>query len=118
MMSHNPRGAPHGNLNALKHGFYSRLLRQTDAASLPAESTGLEQEIILLRLMIRRTMLLAHGTGDLKDAVRVLDSLGAASTRLASLLKAQASLQSSRSHTAMQISQAIQQATQEIRRKP
>ncbi len=112
-MSQNPRGAPPGNLNALKHGFYSPRYRIQDAGA-----ASLEQEILLLRLMIRHTVQLARGCEDLKVATRALDSLGAAATRLANLLKAQKSLQPDRSQISDQISRAIQQANQELRSKP
>ncbi len=110
----NKRGAPHGNLNALKHGFYSPRYR----LRVPGTAPSLEQEILLLRLMIRRTMQLAQDCDDLKEATRVLDSLGAAASRLASLLKAQKSLQEQPSQAASQISKAIHQANQELRSKP
>jgi hypothetical protein len=114
----NPRGAPKGNLNALKHGFYSRLFRSEENCELNEdESTSLEHEITLLRVMIRRTMALADGIDDLKDATRVLDALGAAAGRLANLLRAQKSLAEPRSQVADEISIAIQQVNQELRRK-
>lgn len=114
----NPRGAPKGNLNALKHGFYSRLFHTAEAVELSeAESASLVHEITLLRVMIRRTMALADGIDDLKEATRVLDALGAAAGRLANLLRAQKSLIERPSQVADEISIAIQQVNQELRRK-
>jgi uncharacterized protein YjcR len=114
----NPRGAQKGNLNALKHGFYSRLFRSGEPSELSEdESASLENEITLLRVMIRRTMQLADGIDDLKDAIRVLEALGAAAGRLSNLLRAQKSLKESRSQVADEISIAIQQVNQELRRK-
>jgi uncharacterized protein YjcR len=53
----NPRGAPKGNLNALKHGFYSRLFRDAESSEADDDQlVNLENEITLLRVMIRRTM--------------------------------------------------------------
>ena len=113
----NHRGAPIGNLNALKHGFYSRLFRNCEVSELPEESNSLEHEITLLRVMIRRTMQLADGIDDLKEATRVLDALGAAAGRLANLLRLQKSLTEAHSQLADEISIAIQQVNAELRSK-
>jgi hypothetical protein len=114
----NTRGAPKGNLNALKHGFYSRLFRADESNDLADNGCdSLEHEITLLRVMIRRTMQLADGIDDLKEATRVLNALGAAAGRLANLLRTQKSLKPSRTQVADEISIAIQQVNQELRRK-
>jgi hypothetical protein len=114
----NPRGAPKGNLNALKHGFYSRLFHSIEATDLVNADPGdLEPEITLLRVMMRRTMQLADGIDDLREATRVLDALGAAAGRLASLLRTQKSLDSTKSGLADEISLAIQQVNAELRSK-
>jgi hypothetical protein len=114
----NPRGAQKGNLNALKHGFYSRLYRDAESSEVEEDqTTSLENEITLLRVMIWRTMELADGIDDLKEATRVLDALGAAAGRLANLLRAQKSLKGAQSGVADEISIAIQQVNQELRNK-
>ena len=114
----NSRGAPKGNLNALKHGFYSRLFHTTEADDLSLDPTiSLEHEITLLRVMIRRTMQLADGIDDLREATRVLDALGAAAGRLSNLLRAQKSLNQGQSELADEISIAIQQVNAELRNK-
>ena len=113
----NPRGSPKGNLNALKHGFYSRLFRNSEITELPEEAASLEHEITLLRVMIRRTMLLADGIDDLREATRVLDALGAAAARLANLLRLQKSLHENHAQVADEISIAIQQVNAELRSK-
>ena len=113
-----PRGAPKGNLNALKHGFYSRLFHSGEASDLAnGHPTSLEHEITLLRVMIRRTMELADGIQDLREAIRVLDALGAAAGRLSALVRAQKSLNESQSRMADEISMAIQQVNSELRNK-
>ena len=49
------RGAPFGNRNALKHGFYARNFDPGDTKDLDEhEFDGLTDEIILLRVYIRR----------------------------------------------------------------
>jgi hypothetical protein len=112
------RGAPRGNLNALKNGFYSRLFRLNETSDLNEDdSTSLEHEITLLRVMMRRTMELADGIDDLNQATRVLDALGAAAGRLANLLRAQKSLSEKHSQLADEISIAIQQVNSELRNR-
>lgn len=112
------RGAPKGNLNALKHGFYSRLFHINERADLRNDPpTSLDNEITLLRVMIRRTMQLADGIDDLREAMRVLDALGAAANRLSNLLRAQKSLSHGGSPLAEEISVAIQQVNAELRNK-
>ena len=113
----NKPGAQKGNLNALKHGYYSRLFRYHETEDLADEAGNLESEITLLRVMIHRTMQLAEGIDDLKEATRVLDALGAAAARLANLLRAQNTLRQTRSGVADEISLAIQQVNQELRSK-
>ena len=109
-------GALRGNLNALKHGYYSRLFRSSEHDELPDDLSNLEHEIKLLRVMMRRTMQLADGIQDLKEAIRALDALGAAASRLASLLRTQKHLMGDRSPAADEISDAIQQINSEFRR--
>ena len=114
----NPRGAPRGNLKALKNGFYSRLFHASESSDLSNDPPAtLEHEITLLRVMMRRTMELADGVDDLREATRVLDALGAAANRLACLLRAQKNLDESHSQMVDEISIAIQQVNQELRSK-
>ncbi len=115
----NKRSAPKGNLNALKHGFYSRLFHADERVDLDSDQeTSLDNEIILLRVMIRRTLQLAEGIDDLQEAIRALGALGAAANRLANLLRVQKSLKDQNNQLADEISIAIQQVNQELRSKP
>jgi hypothetical protein len=52
------RGAPYGNQNAVKHGFYSRKLDPADRLDLDiaAGVEGVDEEIALLRLQIRKAV--------------------------------------------------------------
>ena len=84
------RGAPPGNLNALKHGFYSHLFRKIelgDLQALPLE--GLQDEIGMLRVLIRRVMELAQDVQDLDQALRLLNTLSLATANLSRLVKTQ-----------------------------
>lgn len=50
-----PRGAPRGNQNARKHGFYSRVLRESSRAVFDDASavSGIDEEIALIRFRLR-----------------------------------------------------------------
>ena len=82
------KGAQPGNLNALKHGFYSRQFRErelTDLEEIDAE--GLENEIAMLRVMMRRLMERVNHCEDLDQLNAVVGTLGMAASRLASMLR-------------------------------
>jgi hypothetical protein len=85
-------GGQPGNLNAFKHGFYAKKYRPFEIADLTAYmNEGLQDEIALLRVIIRRVFEIAndHEIQDLDTWSRSLNTLGTASTRLAGLLKTQ-----------------------------
>jgi len=50
------RGAPKGNQNARKHGFYSRVLTQAQQVELESAShiEGVDQEIAFLRVKLKQ----------------------------------------------------------------
>jgi len=85
-----PGGQP-GNLNAFKHGFYSRRFKAAEMADLDAVLTdNLDDEIALVRIIIRRVFEFADSDAEsLDDWQTALSVLGAASTRLAGLLRTQ-----------------------------
>ena len=87
------KGAQPGNLNALKHGFYSRQFQErelTDLEELDAE--GLENEIAMLRVMMRRLMKRVNHCEDLEQLNAVVGTLGMASSRLAGMLRTESFL--------------------------
>jgi hypothetical protein len=85
-----PGGQP-GNLNAFKHGFYSRRFRAIEMNDLDTVLTdSLDDEIALVRIIIRRVFEFADSDAEnLDDWQTALSVLGAASTRLAGLLRTQ-----------------------------
>lgn len=85
------RGAQPGNTNALRHGFYSGRFNSLEVSDLDTVlSDGLVDEIALLRVIIRRVFELSDSDAtDLDTWTRSLNTLGAASTRLAGLLRTQ-----------------------------
>jgi len=78
------RGGQPGNLNALKHGHYSRRVREPEA------EVDLEQEIILMRTLVRRISEQAEKPEAQLDVLfKTLNAIGAATERLARVLKVQ-----------------------------
>lgn len=87
------RGGQPGNINALRHGFYSSLFKPLEAKDLEnILSTGLEDEIAMLRVATRRAFELANDADDIDQMIKALGALGLASIRTSRLLKAQKEL--------------------------
>jgi hypothetical protein len=111
------RGAPRNNLNAFKHGYYSRLFRPLEADDLEAIlRDGLEDEIAMLRVITRRVFELADNQEDIESSIKTLSALGVAATRLARLLEAQKSLGGG-DRTLQMLSQALNEIRDERRDK-
>ena len=93
-MSSNPsprrRGAPPGNLNALKHGFYARNRKPVGGKDLvAAEFFGLEEEIAMLRAFIRQVYATGIETNTFSESRALLRVLCLASGSLNRLLLTQ-----------------------------
>lgn len=83
-------GAPKGNLNALKHGFYSPRFREAEIKDLiTLTEPGLTDEISMLRLVIRRTVDRIEDAETLDQHLRCVNTLGHAAAQLSRLLKTQ-----------------------------
>ena len=81
------RGAQPGNINALRHGFYSRSLRKLELDDLdlilPDET---DSEIALLRTVIRRVMELSDGIDDLDRAMKLLSTISLSAYHLSAMI--------------------------------
>ena len=110
------RGAQPGNTNALKHGFYSPRFSPLELRDLDtALADGLDDEIALLRVTIRRVFDLATDEGeDSETWFKALSTLGMASTRLAGLLRTQKIIQGDTSSVASALSQALGEVCDEL----
>jgi len=110
------RGAQPGNTNALKHGFYSRRFNPLEVDDLDAAlHEGVEDEIALLRVTIRRVFDLASEEGeDTETWFKALSTLGLASTRLAGLVRTQKIIQGDSSSVASALSQALGEVCDEL----
>ena len=84
-------GGQPGNINAFKHGFYSRRFRALEIADLEMVlSDSLVDEIALVRVMIRRVFDFADSDAETLDEWQTaLSTLGTAATRLARLIRTQ-----------------------------
>ena len=129
-MANRKRGAQPGNINALKHGFYSRSfldLENTDLEAMLAQD--LESEIARLRVVVRRAFELSTAPDppqspleggravgqELDRAIHVMNSLGMASIRLGSLLKVQAMLGKREGDIGATISEALKEVARELK---
>ena len=83
------RGAPLGNQNARKHGFYSRHSR---LAELPLQEPGddLDQQIAVIRHYMQRVSELGEESQDLPQLISLLRGVCMASSRLDQLQRRQA----------------------------
>ena len=69
------RGAPKGNQNARKHGFYSKVLNEAEQLDFELASgvEGIDDEIALLRVKIKS--LIAHDPENIKLIMQATDAL-------------------------------------------
>ena len=69
------RGAPKGNQNARKHGFYSKVLDEAERLDFELASgvDGIDDEIALLRVKIKS--ILSHDPDNIKLIMRATDAL-------------------------------------------
>jgi hypothetical protein len=82
------RGAPRGNHNAVKHGFYSRQFHRSDIQDLNNHQfIGLNDEIDLLRVSIRRVMDRYKTDATLEESLEILRTISLASICLTRLLR-------------------------------
>jgi cell division GTPase FtsZ len=120
-MANKRRGAQPGNINALKHGFYSRNFKDLENADLEAMlAQDLESEIAMLRVVVRRAFELTTSAAgeesqDLDRAIHVMNSLGMASIRLGSLLKVQAMLGKRQDDIGAVISEALREVARDLK---
>ena len=84
------RGAQPGNLNAFRHGFYSKVFQSLKPDEMKQIlSTDLEEEIAMLRTATLCTFELANQAEDVDQSIKALGALGLAAIRTSRLLKAQ-----------------------------
>jgi hypothetical protein len=92
---------------------YARRKTIVEAAQGPLDE-GLQDEIRMIRLIIRRVLSLADEGRSLAEVMRVLDTVGRASIRLANLIKAAEALDKKQG-VAEALSQALSEVTKELK---
>jgi len=104
------RGAPPGNKNALKHGYYSYVRNRPNDRS----TSGLIDEITVLRTLVLRLYQQSRDDMPIDELMNVVRVLSLASASLTRLLKAQSNLNiSSREYREM-LDQALENAISEM----
>jgi hypothetical protein len=83
----NKGGAPIGNRNALKHGFYSRKFSAKEIHDLNLNSAEVDDEVKLLRVYVRRLAEQADSFTSLEQGMEFLRALSMASYTISRLLK-------------------------------
>ena len=87
------RGGQPGNLNAVKHGYYSRQFHQDEIQDLESGTWGgVLDEIAMLKVAIRRLFEQVEESPDPDACRKSLGALGLAAVRLARLVELQKSL--------------------------
>ncbi len=100
------------------HGFYSRQFTSLEQADLQSLLVGdLHDEIAMLRIALRRVLDLSEGISDLGQAIRWLNTMSIASTRLASLVRTQRLLLGNDARIAETISQALSEVLKDFHLK-
>ena len=75
MTERTKKGAPKGNRNAVKHGFYARVFNEAEKVdfTVAAGVEGIDEEIALLRLEIKN----AISGGDERNLILLVKAAGA-----------------------------------------
>ena len=114
------RGGQRHNLNALQHGFYSRKFRQADLEDL-AESQfkGLDAEINMLRVFMRRVIEHSSEADNLTDSILVLKVLSLAAASLTRMARTQKYLTGSGDSwsTLEELSTIIKETNEKLRKE-
>ena len=105
-----PRGAPRGNTNAFKHGFYTRRLKKNDLNGVESTNTsGLVEEIALIRVFTRRLLESSLTNASFYDLAETLRILCLASSTITRVIKTQYLLTMSDTGLDEEITAAIHQ---------
>jgi hypothetical protein len=116
-MSPSPRrrGAQLGNINALKHGFYTRRINQRDISGVENTNIkGLAEEIALIRIFTRKLVESCDPSTDLYDLAGTLRAICLASTTITRIIKAQAFISSDPTDFYNSVDEAIRQVRIEM----
>jgi len=106
------RGGQPGNLNALKHGFYTRRFTHTDLAGVEStDFNSLMEEIAIIRLYARRLIELDNQSTDISQVTNILRILCLASLTITRLVKTSQFLQVNANTTSSDLHKALEHLT-------
>ncbi len=109
------RGGQLGNDNALKHGFYSRQFSRADFPGLDnLDPGGMRDEVILLRVILRRVLSYAREVKDLPTALTLLRGISVATHSIARIMRTQYYVNGNNPESNLDIALAIHQAAQRV----
>jgi hypothetical protein len=109
------RGGQPGNLNALKHGFYTRYFTNHDLAGVTStDFDGLMEEIAIIRLYARRLIELDNLSADISQVTNILRILCLASLTITRLVKTRQILRLADTSSADDLHQVLEQLTREL----
>ncbi len=115
----NRGGAPRGNTNALKHGFYSQRFHNPDFQSLTAyEFRGLQEEINLVRLAVKDVCDHYAGECTREESAHFLMLICTASSTLNRLIRTQSALKFDSADLMDALSEALEQVHADYLRDP
>jgi hypothetical protein len=110
------RGAPKGNLNALRHGIYSEQLRGADISALQGiEPTSIKDEITVLRVIIRRLIELIKKAGSVEELTALVHNLTAVTNSLGRLIRVYSAVKASKSDGDRIFEDVIAQIARELK---
>jgi hypothetical protein len=112
---HRGPGAPLGNSNAFKHGFYTRRIKKRDLSGV--ETTDLKSlvdEIALIRVFTRRLVESCDTSADVYELAVILRILCLASSTITRILRVNYLLSGSKSDLDREIEIAIREVNAEL----
>jgi hypothetical protein len=109
------RGGQPGNLNALRHGFYTRRIHKRDLSGVEDTSIkGLAEEIALIRIFTRKLIECGTDTADLYEIAGILRTICLASGTITRIIKAQSFLVNDPTNFYQDVDEAIRQVRLEM----
>lgn len=111
-----PRRGGAGGGAEPEEGFYAEEYSPKERETLEAAlAVGLHDEIVMLRVVMRRVLALGEGVEDLDRAVRLLATMSAAAARLAGMIRTQKALGGDDDQLGRVLSETIEALTEELR---
>lgn len=112
------RGAPVGNLNAFKHGFYSRHIHDEDLDGVKdIPDFSLLEEIEVMRIFMRRVVELGNNTNDLDSAINLLRVLTFATLGINRLVRTQQVIVPPPNELDRQLNEAFKKMVEEVNKE-